>query len=189
MDIPDIGLVVQWRANCSLSALWQRFGRGARDGKLVAVAVFLVEQEHFDEPRQQKLERSQQLKSGGKKRKVGTVGVIDPTDTKRPCVETKTEDTGSVKKFPIPKRRHKKGTLESWMDDFVNAPTRNIKCRREPLNQYFGNSQAGKCPSGKLNIVTYLIYGISHQYLIIKSVRTLVIPAPVVACVVGQGWM
>ncbi|KAI9064977.1 P-loop containing nucleoside triphosphate hydrolase protein [Trametes sanguinea] len=31
IDIPDIELIVQWRPTCDLNALWQRFGRGARD--------------------------------------------------------------------------------------------------------------------------------------------------------------
>ncbi|KAF8976569.1 P-loop containing nucleoside triphosphate hydrolase protein, partial [Cyathus striatus] len=31
MDLPDIGLVVQWRATCSLTTLWQRIGRAAHN--------------------------------------------------------------------------------------------------------------------------------------------------------------
>ncbi|KAG2035621.1 hypothetical protein BDR03DRAFT_867739 [Suillus americanus] len=31
MDIPDITLVIQWRATCKLSTLWQIWGRATRD--------------------------------------------------------------------------------------------------------------------------------------------------------------
>ena len=49
MDIPDIKLVVQWRATCTLSMQWQRFGCAGRDKKTQATAIFLVEKEHFDD--------------------------------------------------------------------------------------------------------------------------------------------
>ena len=55
MDLPDIELVVQWRASCNLMMLWQRFGRGARDRNYKAKAIFLVEKEHFAEEREKKL--------------------------------------------------------------------------------------------------------------------------------------
>ena len=57
MDLPDIQVVVQWRALCNLMTLWQRLGRGARDRSYTATAIFLVEKEHFDEEREKKLER------------------------------------------------------------------------------------------------------------------------------------
>ena len=56
MDVPDIQLVVQWRATCTLSTLWQQFGRGGRDRSLEVTAVFLVEKEQFDEAQQRKAE-------------------------------------------------------------------------------------------------------------------------------------
>ncbi|KAF8985860.1 hypothetical protein BDQ17DRAFT_1259965, partial [Cyathus striatus] len=43
MDLPDIKLVVQWKATCGLCALWQRFGRAARGEGQDGTAVLIVE--------------------------------------------------------------------------------------------------------------------------------------------------
>jgi len=57
MDVPDIALVVQWRATCNLSALWQRFGRAARNRELTGTALLFAEREHFDDEREAKAAR------------------------------------------------------------------------------------------------------------------------------------
>ncbi|CAK5275042.1 unnamed protein product [Mycena citricolor] len=49
LDLPDIALVIQWRATCDLCTLWQRFGRGARALGSTATALLLAEPKHFDE--------------------------------------------------------------------------------------------------------------------------------------------
>ena len=49
MDVPDVELVVQWKATCTLSTLWQRFIHGGWNPALEATAVFLVEKEHFND--------------------------------------------------------------------------------------------------------------------------------------------
>ncbi|EPQ50064.1 hypothetical protein GLOTRDRAFT_67173, partial [Gloeophyllum trabeum ATCC 11539] len=49
VDLRDIEVVVQWKATCTMCTLWQRFGRGARDFSLTALAVLIVEPKHFDE--------------------------------------------------------------------------------------------------------------------------------------------
>jgi hypothetical protein len=51
VDLPDIELIIQWRATCDMCTLWQRFSCAARDLKLTAKALFLVEPKHFDEVR------------------------------------------------------------------------------------------------------------------------------------------
>lgn len=43
MDLPDVKVVVQYRATCGLCMLWQRFGRGARGEDTEATGVLLVE--------------------------------------------------------------------------------------------------------------------------------------------------
>ena len=48
MDIPNIKIVIQWCATPSLSALWQRFGRCARDPTLDGTAIIFAEKEYFD---------------------------------------------------------------------------------------------------------------------------------------------
>lgn len=57
MDVPDILLVIQWRATCKLAALWQRFGRAARDKQLTGTAILFAEKEHFDDERVAKAAR------------------------------------------------------------------------------------------------------------------------------------
>lgn len=48
MDLSDIHVVVQWRATCTISTLWQRFGRAGRDREIDATAILLAEKEYFD---------------------------------------------------------------------------------------------------------------------------------------------
>ncbi|KAF8121567.1 P-loop containing nucleoside triphosphate hydrolase protein, partial [Boletus edulis] len=57
MDVPDVELVVQWRATCTLPSLWQRFGRAVRDKALNGTALLFAEKEHFDEERTAKAAR------------------------------------------------------------------------------------------------------------------------------------
>ena len=51
MDVPDIKLVVQWKATCDLCTLWQRYGRAARAPDQQAIAILLVEKKDMDEER------------------------------------------------------------------------------------------------------------------------------------------
>ncbi|KAJ7767608.1 hypothetical protein B0H16DRAFT_1366245, partial [Mycena metata] len=48
LDLPDILLVIQWRSTCDMCTLWQCLGRAARDFKLFATGLFLVEPKRFD---------------------------------------------------------------------------------------------------------------------------------------------
>ena len=43
MDIPDIQLVVQYKATCNLCTLWQWFGQAAHGAEWDATAILLVE--------------------------------------------------------------------------------------------------------------------------------------------------
>ncbi|KIL55528.1 hypothetical protein M378DRAFT_188664 [Amanita muscaria Koide BX008] len=49
VDLPDIEIIVQWRATCSLCTLWQRFGRAARGSGYDAVAILLFEKKYLRE--------------------------------------------------------------------------------------------------------------------------------------------
>ncbi|KAF6751554.1 hypothetical protein DFP72DRAFT_764684, partial [Ephemerocybe angulata] len=51
MDLPDVKIVVQYKASCDLSTLWQRFGRGARAQGADAVGILLVEKKDTDAER------------------------------------------------------------------------------------------------------------------------------------------
>ena len=49
MDLPNIKIVVQWKATCDLCTLWQHFGRVARGQDAVGTAILLVERKDIDE--------------------------------------------------------------------------------------------------------------------------------------------
>ncbi|KII86188.1 hypothetical protein PLICRDRAFT_114870, partial [Plicaturopsis crispa FD-325 SS-3] len=55
LDLPDIRIVIQWKATCDLCSLWQRFGRAARGLGQEAIAIFFVEKKYFDEERKKKV--------------------------------------------------------------------------------------------------------------------------------------
>ena len=77
MDLPDIKIVVQWKATCDLLSLWQRFGRAARGEGQTGTAVLLVEKKDTDEDQALKAEKAakrkekenEQLARKGTKRK------------------------------------------------------------------------------------------------------------------------
>ncbi|KAG1883644.1 P-loop containing nucleoside triphosphate hydrolase protein [Suillus subluteus] len=55
MDIPDILLVIQWRATCKLATLWQQWGRAVRDrGGKESTAILFAEKEYFDDMQEEK---------------------------------------------------------------------------------------------------------------------------------------
>jgi superfamily II DNA/RNA helicase len=62
MDLPNIKIVVQWKATCDLCTLWQRFGRVARGQDAVGTAILLVEKKDTNEERVAKAERAAKRK-------------------------------------------------------------------------------------------------------------------------------
>jgi superfamily II DNA/RNA helicase len=71
MDLPDIKIVVQWKATCDLLSLWQRFGRAARGQDQTGTAILLVEKKDTDENRALKAEKAEKRKEKEKQR-IGT---------------------------------------------------------------------------------------------------------------------
>jgi ATP-dependent DNA helicase RecQ len=58
MDLPDIKVVIQWKATCDLCTLWQQFGRAARGPGQEATAILFVEKKDTDEERALKAVRA-----------------------------------------------------------------------------------------------------------------------------------
>ncbi|KAI6125678.1 hypothetical protein EDD16DRAFT_1474111, partial [Pisolithus croceorrhizus] len=54
MDVPDITIVVQWRATCGLSTLWQRWGHVGRAHRESGMAVLFAEKDLFDDMKEEK---------------------------------------------------------------------------------------------------------------------------------------
>lgn len=65
MDVPDIQLVLQWRATCKLSVLWQQFGHAVPDRSLQGTAILFAEKEFFDDERVAKATRKLSRKRKG----------------------------------------------------------------------------------------------------------------------------
>ena len=79
MDLPDIELVVQWKATCELSMLWQRFGRAARGAGQGAMGILLVEKKDTDEERIKKA--GQAAKRKRKKDSLNKTGIKKEVET------------------------------------------------------------------------------------------------------------
>ena len=62
MDISNIRIVAQWKATCSLSTIWQRWGHAARDRGLQGIVILFAEKEYFDDVREEKRQRQEARK-------------------------------------------------------------------------------------------------------------------------------
>ncbi|KIL55116.1 hypothetical protein M378DRAFT_91381 [Amanita muscaria Koide BX008] len=162
MDLPDIGLVVQWRATCTLTTLWQRMGRAARNQSLTAKAVFLVEKEHFDDERKRRADRAK-VKEARKRRPLSHISINAPStseETLEPVVEAMDSESDSEPddignqvaelraKYTFSSssvfrssRSKKKVELETAMDDLINAKKRGYTCRKLMLEATFAGDE------------------------------------------------
>jgi superfamily II DNA/RNA helicase len=95
MDLPNIKIVVQWKATCNLCTLWQRFGRAACGQDEVGTAILLVEKKDTDEERLAKVERAAKRKkkgAAGTKRKA--IGIGNCEKAKRPALVDRSLNRG-----------------------------------------------------------------------------------------------
>ncbi|KAF5381314.1 hypothetical protein D9615_008286 [Tricholomella constricta] len=80
MDLPDIKIVIQWKATCDLCTVWQRFGRVARGQGEQGTAILLVEKKDTDDGRVAKAARAtirkehKQAETGTKRKARGQGG-------------------------------------------------------------------------------------------------------------------
>ena len=58
MDVPDIQIIMQYRAMCNLNTLWQWFGQAAHGVKWGTTAILLVEKKNVEEECLLKVERA-----------------------------------------------------------------------------------------------------------------------------------
>ncbi|KAG1888914.1 uncharacterized protein F5891DRAFT_966066 [Suillus fuscotomentosus] len=169
MDVPDVALVVQWRASCKLSALWQRFGRAARDRLLEGTALLFAEKEYFDDVRDDKRKRQERKKKAtsapdnqppAKRRVIDsstTVGIAHPEEGDG----AQATSSGSTANTPIVtdaqlrelmrppasrlervSRQKKEKELDQAMDLLINANYHGVGCRRKVFNIQFDNGSA-----------------------------------------------
>lgn len=74
MNLPQIKIVVQWRAAFSLCTLWQQFGQAAHGGEN-RIAILLVEKKDTDEEWQAKAKKDIATGLKKAKEKIGTNSV------------------------------------------------------------------------------------------------------------------
>ncbi|KAF5338863.1 hypothetical protein D9758_015559 [Tetrapyrgos nigripes] len=193
IDLPDIQIVVQYRATCDFNTLWQRFGRAGRGPDSSAIAVFLVEKTFFDADRLRKQDnRTKKTKAatstetkentgpfssskrkakaqGGsppKRRRVHNASNLeipspdqaaDLTPSTMPTVPASVGDYAQTdesrrlmyqaKLATGARTRRSKGKQDepipigSALDEFINAPTRGISCRRHVVTLYYSNDR------------------------------------------------
>ncbi|KAJ3911345.1 P-loop containing nucleoside triphosphate hydrolase protein [Lentinula edodes] len=163
IDIPDIGIVVQYGSPQSLSTWYQRAGRAVRDLSLQGTAVVLVEPKFFDAEKHAAFKAARQAENvskqaaaeaarvrealmalasaseayvhaGKPKRKRGA-GDTSMRKKGRPESQPEVTDlkTCETDIFGYPIK------IERAMDDFINAENRPGKCRRGIGSEYFGN--------------------------------------------------
>ena len=170
MDLPDIEIVVQWKATCSLCSMWQRFGRGARGEGVNATAILLFEkkdlhEESLTEPGPQKRKACEELRSNSKRPALASLNRDKHTDS---AVETsvagssssgggrvgsgptmdecrrqfiRCDSTANVLKGAKARGKRPPIAVGSAMDSFINPPSA-LNCRRMVVNVYFGNDKA-----------------------------------------------
>ncbi|KAJ7721901.1 P-loop containing nucleoside triphosphate hydrolase protein [Mycena metata] len=136
IDLPNITLVIQWRASCDMCTLWQRFGRGARDPSCEAIALFLVEPMYFDQTKEEKAARKakKDQAAASRKRKAANAPTSQ-TPAKRPRSDQ--SESGNVGPALRPSAPT---TLADLRARFIASPPRR-PLANQPLT---ANSAAGE---------------------------------------------
>ncbi|TFK59387.1 P-loop containing nucleoside triphosphate hydrolase protein [Pluteus cervinus] len=112
MDLPDIKIVVQWKATCDMCTLWQRFGRAARGEGEDGIAILIVENKDTLAAREEKARLAEQRRknregigtlsntaTNGKKRKA-----TDLQDSEAPPAKQQILTSSSGQPLPLPQR-------------------------------------------------------------------------------------
>ncbi|KAH0831011.1 hypothetical protein J3R83DRAFT_13496 [Lanmaoa asiatica] len=152
MDVPDISLVIQWRTSCNISALWQRFGRAARNRQLTGTALLFAEREHFDDERAAKAAKKA-LKAETHKRKASDA---DLPNSMRPAKRvaasnpvSRDDNADAVSLTAIVDELGNNSSLDHGINILINAKNRpGLGCRRIVFDVCFDNRMAG----GRLEI-------------------------------------
>jgi hypothetical protein len=158
MDLPDIRIVVQWGATCSISTLWQRFGRCVRDPSLQGTAILFTEKENFDSERLKKAERAEKRRAKTVLKKAAKQQRTDHSEVKvEEGADVNNEPSGDDEKIGEARGKEaekeerlkklsgkSKKILDLVVDDVINAEHRGYQCRRIPIMTAFKNTEAGE---------------------------------------------
>ncbi|KAH9919666.1 P-loop containing nucleoside triphosphate hydrolase protein [Amylocystis lapponica] len=147
LDLPNIQLIIQWKAPSNMNTLWQRFGCAARADGVHGVAILIVEKTYFDNKKEKK---DKKPKRQNKKRKSMT---MQDTPNKRPTLSEQrtSEDDEECRRIyneragstTIGSKLHGKEarTLQPAMLDLINAGSRGFQCRRKPIMLVYSNDK------------------------------------------------
>ncbi|KAB5592160.1 hypothetical protein CTheo_4425 [Ceratobasidium theobromae] len=160
IDIPDIKLVIQYQLPASLSVLWQRLGRAARNPNIKATGMVLVEAKHFASEKAKRQKAAEVRMVNQRKRKHQELlqeASLATSSRERSCSPALSDnDLGRDPSIQVlvgivgglaPRNRRqttrtKTHTLERGLDQFINSHTSSHidqRCRRQAINSYFGN--------------------------------------------------
>jgi len=164
IDLPDIKIVIQWKATCDLGSLWQRFGWAAWATGSDATAILFVEKKDMAEEHEVKGAKEGMNGSGVQTKRKATDQLGCPS--KCPAIGDATPSVNQVLPSEQPQRTYnvgndlyelqeerqasykkktestkKKKKVGSPMYDFINAQ-HNVKCHRLILTLFFNNDKA-----------------------------------------------
>ena len=92
VDLPDIELIIQWKATCNLCTLWQHFRRCAHKLSLTGRALFLVESKFFDVKREVRVVVVQAQKRKAAEKAAGDGQTVKHAQTAKGAHTTVTQD-------------------------------------------------------------------------------------------------
>ena len=199
MDLPDIMIVVQWRALLSISTLWQRFGHCIRDSILEATTIIFAEKKYFDIFTNGKKKQKRNLSSI--KIELGTLSTAkqlklgpstsqsaafrdheasdeegdeegDDEDKDEDEKEDEKEDDdekGKGKKKQQAKKKSKKEKIEQAVFTLLNADARGLRCRRQAFIDQFENTKAGMYLYDHMYVFIWYLWSIPEHYAYITS--------------------
>jgi hypothetical protein len=173
MDVPDIMIIVQWGVTCSISTLWQRFGRCVRNPELAGIAILLAEKDQFDSERAKKAENAAKRRARAERKRQQARQVGDnAAQVEQSDGEERGEEEKRLKK-PAPTNKNSKKTIDSVVDDLINAEHRGYACRRIPIMNAFENDKAGEFVS--LVILNHKLNVFKYPYMMIATLRYLAV--------------
>ncbi|KAF8450851.1 P-loop containing nucleoside triphosphate hydrolase protein [Boletus edulis BED1] len=141
MDVPDIAIVIQWKATCRLTELWQRWGRAARAREETGTAILFAEKDLFDDVREEKRSRQE----AKKRRREDTLIDSEQPPLKRVSPSINTAAGAESSNGRGGGKRVKK-ELDPAMDCLINADRQGLLCRRKVIEIYFESKGAGEFP-------------------------------------------
>ncbi|KAF8340080.1 P-loop containing nucleoside triphosphate hydrolase protein [Amanita rubescens] len=147
MDIPNVMTIINWGTSCTISTLWQRFGRCVCDQALEGEAILFTEKENLDPERERKGERARTQKRAPQHGKTVTSNKHQKAaNTIKTEVEVVGPDGSSSdeQEEVVTKRSGKSSKqLDRDVDELINVGHQGYTCQRIPIMAAFQNDQAG----------------------------------------------